>query len=182
MIGTRFVEDEPTLEVLRGEHAGYEHFLEHDPIATIVHPSEWCVSMLADAATHTLELQARLLGAGFSLKDATAYNIQFVDGRPIFIDLPSIERPTRLDVWFGLGQFSQMFLFPLLLATRKGWDLRSYFLGRSKRPRPRTGCAIIRWPGAPQALRSAGPDAASFPEPPRERETDHWRTKAAGAA
>ena len=34
-----------------------------------------------------------------------------------------------LDVWFGLGQFSQMFLFPLLLATRKGWDLRSYFLG-----------------------------------------------------
>jgi SAM-dependent methyltransferase len=129
VIGTSLVKDEQTLQVLRAEHPGFEHFLEHEPIATIIHPSEWCVSMLADAAVHTLELQTRLLSQGFSLKDATAYNIQFLDGRPVFIDLPSIERPARLDVWFALGQFSRMFLFPLLLTTRKGWDLRSYFLG-----------------------------------------------------
>ena len=55
-------------------------------------------------------------------------NIQFVGGRPKFIDLASIERPRRLDLWFALGQFQRMFLFPLLLCRYRGWDLRSYFL------------------------------------------------------
>src|SRR5262249_13605642 len=81
-----------------------------------------------DAALHTLQLQMALLEAGISLKDASPYNIQFRDGRPVFIDLSSIEQPARLDVWFALGQFAQMFTFPLLLARYHGWDLRSYFL------------------------------------------------------
>lgn len=69
-----------------------------------------------------------LLKLGLALKDATAYNIQFVRGRPVFIDLTSIEKPARLDLWFALGQFNRMFLYPLLLVKHAGWDLRSYFL------------------------------------------------------
>ena len=84
--------------------------------------------MLADAGVATLDLQLRLLLSGCSLKDASAYNVQFVGGRPVFIDVSSIERPSRLDLWFALGQFGQMFTFPLLLACLRGWDLRSYFL------------------------------------------------------
>ena len=127
LVGTRFVE-EPQNKSLQSEHPGYAHFLEHDRIAPITFPYEWTLSMLADAAILTLDLQIRLLSAGFSLKDATAYNIQFVKGRPIFIDLSSIERPGRLDLWFALGQFERIFLFPLLLCQHRGWDLRSYFL------------------------------------------------------
>src|SRR5207253_143747 len=41
VIGTRFVADEELLRALRGEHAGFVHFLEHDPIETITYPSEW---------------------------------------------------------------------------------------------------------------------------------------------
>ena len=84
--------------------------------------------MLADAGRLTLRLQGELLKLGLALKDATAYNIQFVRGKPVFIDLTSIEKPARLDLWFALGQFNRMFLYPLLLAKHAGWDLRSYFL------------------------------------------------------
>src|SRR5205085_2836690 len=94
----------------------------------ISYPYEWSVSMLAAAAVCTIDVQLALLQHGCSLKDATAYNIQFVDGRPKFIDISSIERPARLDMWFALGQFQRMFTFPLLLASQYGWDLRSYFV------------------------------------------------------
>jgi len=129
LVGTGFVDDAELVELLAHEHRGYRHFLKHELIAPITYPYEWSYSMLADAALHTLGLQWALLEQGCSLKDATGYNIQFPDGRPTFIDVTSIERPARLDVWYALGQFGQMFTFPLLLCRYHGWDLRSYFLG-----------------------------------------------------
>lgn len=129
VVTTRFVDDAALLGQFRDAHPGGAHFLEHERLEHITFPYEWTVSMLADAALLTLDLQIALAGQGFALKDATAYNIQFRDGHPVFIDLSSIERPKRLDVWFALGQFQRHFLFPLLLAVKRGWDLRSYFLG-----------------------------------------------------
>jgi SAM-dependent methyltransferase len=127
LVKTRGVES-PLREQFAAEHPGFAHFLEHDRIAPLTYPYEWSFSMLADAAILTLDIQMALLGAGYSLKDASAYNVQFINGRPIFIDVTSIERPQRLDIWFALGQFQRMFLFPLLLCRRCGWDFRSYFL------------------------------------------------------
>jgi SAM-dependent methyltransferase len=129
LIPTRRVTEEPLATTLRSEHPEAAAFLEHDRIEPVTYPYEWSVSMLADAGIATLDLQLRLLRAGLSLKDASAYNIQFHSGHPVFIDLTSIERPPRLDVWYALGQFGQMFTFPLLLVREQGWDLRSYFLG-----------------------------------------------------
>lgn len=129
IVRTDFVKDEALGALLRSEHPGYDHFLAHESLWPITYPYEWSLSMLADAGARTLDLQMRLLEARCALKDATAYNIQFVAGQPVFIDLSSIERPKRLDIWFALGQFAQMFLFPLLLCRYRGWDLRSYFRG-----------------------------------------------------
>ncbi|NLG35665.1 MAG: hypothetical protein GX548_09970, partial [Lentisphaerae bacterium] len=128
IVGTRFVEDPDLRKTLSDAHPGFCAYLEHDRIDLITYPYEWSTSMLADAGRLTLRLQGELLALGLSLKDATAYNIQFVKGRPLFIDLSSIERPARLDLWFALGQFNRMFLYPLLLVKHAGWDLRSYFL------------------------------------------------------
>ena len=128
MVGTRFVEDPALIAALSAAHPGFAAFVEHDRIEPITYPYEWSVSMLADAGRLTLRLQGELLKLGLSLKDATAYNVQFVRGKPVFIDLTSIEKPARLDLWFALGQFNRMFLFPLLLVKHAGWDLRSYFL------------------------------------------------------
>ncbi len=130
IVGTRFVDDPALLAALRSEHAESCAFLEHDILPQISYPYEWTVSMLADAAVHTLDLQTRLVTAGYGLKDASAYNIQFVQGKPVFIDIASLERPPRLDLWFALGQFQRMFLYPLLLCKLRGWDFRSYFIPR----------------------------------------------------
>ncbi len=129
VVPTSFVED-PAVQARLGERVGgdWAGFLEHERISPISFPCEWSASMLADAGILTLDLQMRLLARGYSLKDATAYNIQFHGGRPVFIDLPSIERPARLDVWHALGQFGRMFTLPLLLSACKGQSLRSYFL------------------------------------------------------
>lgn len=128
IVVTKWVEDAALARQLGTEHPGFEHFIEHERLERITFPYEWSVSMLADAALLTLDLQIALLAEGLSLKDATAYNVQFREGRPIFIDLGSIQRPRRLDLWFALGQFQRHFLFPLLLTRHRGWDLRSYFL------------------------------------------------------
>lgn len=128
VVNTRIVEEPGRIAGMCNEPDGPAGLLEHDRIEPISYPSEWSPSMLADAGVATLDLQMRLLGRGFSLKDATAYNIQFVYGRPVFIDIPSIERPARLDVWHALGQFSRMFTLPLLLNHDKGHALSAYFL------------------------------------------------------
>lgn len=120
---------DPLRAELLGAHPSAAEVVEHERLAPITYPYEWSISMLADAGILTLDLQLRLLEAGLALKDATAYNIQFRGGKPVFIDLTSIERPARLDLWKALGQFNQMFTFPLLLNREQGWDLRSYFLG-----------------------------------------------------
>lgn len=128
IVGTEFVKNGQLFDELRDELPETQHFLRHDRIPLVTYPYEWSVSMLADAGIHTLDLQIELLESGCSLKDATAYNVQFVDGKPTMIDIASIEEPNRLDVWFALGQFLQMFVYPLLLVRKKGWDLRSYFI------------------------------------------------------
>ncbi len=128
IVPTRIVDDGADLDILRDaapEAAGY---LEHERIDPISYPAEWSPGMLAAAGIATLELQERLLQHGWSLKDASAYNIQFVCGRPVFIDLASIERIARPDVWPALGQFNRMVTLPLLLHRRKGLDLRGLFL------------------------------------------------------
>jgi len=130
VVETTSVDDQSPRDQLAHEHPSFESFLEHRRVDNITYPYEWSISMCADAAVLTLDLQMRLLRAGFSLKDASAYNVQFVDGRPLFIDLGSFEEPARLDVWFALGQFTRMFTLPLLLCRYCGWDMRSYFLGR----------------------------------------------------
>ncbi len=50
-----------------------------------------------------------------TIKDATPYNIQFVNNRPVFIDTLSFERYDANKPWVAYRQFCTMFLFPLYL-------------------------------------------------------------------
>ena len=56
----------------------------------VSYPHEWCFRQLKDAALLTLEVQKRALEHGMVLKDASAYNVQFIGARPIFIDSRSL--------------------------------------------------------------------------------------------
>ena len=50
-----------------------------------------------------------------SLKDASAYNIQFRDGRPVLIDTLSFDAYREGEPWVAYRQFCQHFLAPLAL-------------------------------------------------------------------
>jgi hypothetical protein len=97
---------------------GAYRVLRPDPIPFLSYPYEWCFSQLRDAAKLTLELQRRALARGMSLKDASAYNVQFVGRHPVFLDTLSFERYQEGQPWVAYRQFCQHFLAPLLLMSR----------------------------------------------------------------
>ena len=94
-----------------------EFVIKPDPIGTISYPYEWCFEQLRDAALTTLEIQKQSLESGFSLKDASAFNVQFHHGRPVFIDTLSFEDSRADEPWRAYRQFCQQFLAPLALAA-----------------------------------------------------------------
>ncbi len=92
-----------------------DYLLEHPRLAARSQPYEWSFSLLRDAALFHLDLHLDLLADGFTLTDATAYNVQFQGPKPVFIDHLSI-RPYRAgEFWLGHRQFCEQFLNPLLL-------------------------------------------------------------------
>lgn len=81
----------------------------------VSYPYEWCFSQLKDAALLTLSIQTVALQHGMTLKDASAYNIQFNGYQPVFIDTLSFERYRDGEPWVAYRQFCQHFLGPLAL-------------------------------------------------------------------
>lgn len=84
----------------------------------ISYPYEWSFSMLKDAALLTLSIHKKALEKNLSLKDASAYNIQFLAGKPILIDTLSFEKYIPGNPWVAYRQFCQHFLAPLALMAR----------------------------------------------------------------
>lgn len=87
-------------------------------IPFISYPYEWCFSQLKDAALLTLRVQLEALKKGMSLKDASAYNVQFLNDKAVFIDTLSFERYQDGSPWFAYKQFCQHFLAPLALMSQ----------------------------------------------------------------
>lgn len=81
----------------------------------ISYPYEWSFSQLRDAALLTLRIQKTALRFGMSLKDCSAYNVQFMGGKPVFIDTLSFEPYQEGAPWTAYRQFCQHFLAPLAL-------------------------------------------------------------------
>ena len=101
--------------------------IEPEPIPFISYPYEWCFSQWKDAALSTLRIQRIALDFGMSLKDASAYNIQFRKGKPVFIDTLSFERYREGNPWVAYRQFCQHFLAPLTLMSYKDIRLSQLF-------------------------------------------------------
>jgi len=97
-------------------------------ISFISYPYEWSFSQLKDAALTTLEIQKIAMKYEMTLKDATAYNIQFRNGKAILIDTLSFEKYSEGTLWKPYRQFCQHFLAPLALICHK--DIRLNQLSR----------------------------------------------------
>jgi hypothetical protein len=99
--------------------------LRPESVEFVSYPYEWSFSQLQDAALLTLRAQRLALKHGMSLRDATAYNVQFRGPRPVLIDTLSFEVLQEGRPWVAYRQFCQHFLAPLALMGYR--DLR---LGR----------------------------------------------------
>ncbi|UCE24242.1 MAG: class I SAM-dependent methyltransferase [Candidatus Zixiibacteriota bacterium] len=125
----------PHVEANRPEGATESAYRVIKPrlVGFVSYPYEWCFSQLKDAALATLAIQKRAIEYGMILKDASAYNIQFVDGKPTLIDTLSFERYREGQPWIAYKQFCQHFLGPLALMcyrdVRLGQMMRTHIDG-----------------------------------------------------
>ncbi len=107
--------------------------IQPELIEFISFPYEWVFSQLSDAALVTLETQRSALRHGMTLKDCSAYNVQFRRGRPILIDTLSFETYREGEPWVAYRQFCEHFLAPLSLMSlvdhRLGQLFRSHIDG-----------------------------------------------------
>lgn len=101
---------------------GYSLALKPERIPFISYPYEWSFSQLKDAALLTLDIQAMALAHNMTLKDASAFNVTWHKGRPVFIDTLSFAPLQEGRPWAAYGQFCSHFLAPLALMSH--CDLR----------------------------------------------------------
>jgi SAM-dependent methyltransferase len=99
-------------------------------IPFVSYPFEWSFGMLRDAALLSLDLLDAALAEDFTLKDGTAYNVQWRGTQPVLIDVISLERHVAGQPWAGYRQFCQTFLYPLLLQAYKHVPFQPWLRGR----------------------------------------------------
>lgn len=97
--------------------------LKPERISFFSYPYEWSFGQYKHAALHTLKLQKYCLQNGWTLKDATAFNITFHKGVPVFVDTLSFDPYTEGEPWRAYKQFLMHFLAPLVLAKYHGNDM-----------------------------------------------------------
>jgi ribosomal protein L11 methylase PrmA len=126
LIPTWIPPDEPSALGIEGAAL----LLEHERVPFVSYPYEWPFAALRAAALLQLDLHLALLEHGFTLADASAYNVQFRGPAPVFIDVLSVERYVPGSYWNGHRQFCDQFLSPLLLTATLGVPYNAAYRGR----------------------------------------------------
>ncbi|MBI2258298.1 MAG: SAM-dependent methyltransferase [Flavobacteriia bacterium] len=102
--------------------------IKQEKINFISYPYEWSFYQLKKAALLTLKIQLFCLENGYSLKDASSFNIQFKGTNPIFIDTLSFEKYVEGKPWSAYRQFCQHFFAPLVLQSYGIDKLNKYLI------------------------------------------------------
>lgn len=100
-----------------------EIIISPEKIPFITNPFEWSFEQYKHAALLTLQIQKYALSKGFILKDASAYNVTFHKGKPVFIDTLSFDFYEENTPWRAYKQFITHFFGPLVLAKYHGADI-----------------------------------------------------------
>ena len=117
--------------------------LRHERIAVLSYPYEWSFEMLRDAARLQLRLTRQALAESLITKDASAYNVQFVGSKPVFIDVGSFERLRHGEPWAGYRQFCELFLNPLYVQAVRDVPFQPLLRGHLDGITPGVAAAII---------------------------------------
>lgn len=116
-------------ELLAEQEPDAVQVLRHPRLGFISHPYEWSFPGLRVAALLHLDIQLTALQAGVTLSDASAYNLQFVGCKPIFIDHLSFRPYRDGEFWAGHRQFCDQFLNPLLFTALTGVPFQAWYRG-----------------------------------------------------
>ncbi len=92
--------------------------IKPEKVSFVSYPCEWCFGQFKDAALATLKIQKIAMEYGMSLKDASAYNIQFHRGKPVLIDTLSFKMYVKGTPWAAYRQFCEHFLAPIMLMSK----------------------------------------------------------------
>ncbi len=112
--------------VIKHEEVSLRDFKQSDDAYKIIspqeipffsYPYEWSFSRFKQAALATLQIQKIALTHNMILKDASAYNIQFYENKPLLIDTLSFKKYKPNTPWIAYRQFCQHFLAPLALMS-----------------------------------------------------------------
>lgn len=119
LVGEKWIVAHDEVDLSLAATADAYRVLKPVRVPFVSYPYEWCFHQLQDAALLTLQIQQRALRHGMVLRDASAYNIQFLEGRPTFIDTLSFRRYRDGEPWSAYRQFCEHFLAPLALVARR---------------------------------------------------------------
>jgi len=128
----------------RTQYGEIYRMLEPETIPFISYPYEWGFGQLQAAALALLDIQRRSLARGMILKDAPAWNMQFIGGRPVLADTLSFEIYRNGEPWQAYRQFCQHFLLPLLL-WRQDYRLTELLLYEIDGIPLDTGSRLLSW-------------------------------------
>jgi ribosomal protein L11 methylase PrmA len=121
--------EEVTSADLGERAAAARYVVEHPRLPFISYPYEWTFPLLQAAALFHVDFQLQALTHGVALSDASAYNVQFLGPRPIFMDVLSLRRYHEGEFWAGHRQFCEQFLNPLLLRATTGVPHNHWYRG-----------------------------------------------------
>ena len=94
-------------------------FSRHKKIDYISYPYEWGFYQLKSAALFHLDFQLYLLNKNVKLIDSSAYNIQFINHKPVFIDVLSLEKYQKENTGWGLSIFTTIFKSTLIKINKR---------------------------------------------------------------
>jgi 2-polyprenyl-3-methyl-5-hydroxy-6-metoxy-1,4-benzoquinol methylase len=103
-------------------------WLEHDALPFPCYPHEITALQLFDAGQLTLKIALEAARHGWILKDASAWNVLYSQGRAVFVDLLSFDKQEPTGTWIAYGQFVRHFLLPLLVYRNLGITPPEVFL------------------------------------------------------
>ena len=126
-------------------HPDVRLVLEHPSLPFVSYPYEWPFRALQAAALLHLEIQVEALGRKVMLTDASAYNVQFVGARPVFIDHLAFRPYRDGELWAAHRQFCEQFLHPLLLQSLFGIGFECWYRGRLDGISGESLVRLMRW-------------------------------------
>lgn len=117
LVEKEYIVPHEEVELDKRKDKNFYKFIKPKMIEFISYPYEWCFSQLKDAALLTLNIQKTALEHGLCLKEASAYNIQFENSKPVLIDTMAFEIYKFNSPWVAYKQFCKHFLAPLAMMS-----------------------------------------------------------------